>query len=1037
MDPALGGMDPAWLEALELRWRDDPDSVLPEWRVFFEQPEAPTSRDAGLVESAGAPATLGAVQLFAELSPEDRRAFEAGAHEVVAEDGAVLFTQGDEERDIYLVAAGCVLIQQDGRILAEMGPGDIFGELSLLEALPRSADAVVLGSARLVRVQGSTFEAVLAERPAVARSLLTVLARRLRIATAKQERVDQLVRAFRERGHVVARLDPLERRALHHPELIYAHYGLSDADLDQRFSSRTLGSTSVRTLREIVQQLKDTYCRYVGVQYMHIDDLEIQAWLQERMESSRNTRTLAKNEQLRILRWLTEAEVFEQFLHKKFQGAKRFSLEGGESLLPLMELAIEEAGRYGVEEVVIGMAHRGRLNVMANILKKRPAQIFREFADLDPDLYEGRGDVKYHLGHSSDWVCENGQEVHLSLCFNPSHLECVGPVVEGRVRAKQHQRGDSARETVMGLVIHGDSAIAGEGVNQELFNMSELEGYAVGGTVHVVLNNQIGFTTSAGNARSTQYCTDVARMLQIPIFHVNGEHPEAVTHTIALAMDFRARFGKDVVIDMWCYRRHGHNEGDEPAFTQPLMYQAIRKRSTVRQAYVANLAQPGGVTAAEADALEAEIRERLDAELAVARDEDFSYAEEPSGGGRWEGYVGGLAVDAPPEVETRVDRATLNELMTQLVTLPTGFVPHPKIKRFLRARAEMGAGERAIDWGGAEALALASLLAQGVHIRLSGQDAGRGTFSHRHSVLHNQATGAPYVPLASIGGAFEVWDSPLTETAVLGFDWGYSLDYPDALVIWEAQFGDFVNVAQVIIDQFISSAEDKWSRLSGLVMLLPHGFEGQGPEHSSARLERFLTLAAEDNLQVVNLTTPAQLFHLLRRQVMSTWRKPLIIMSPKSLLRHPAAVSTVDELAEGSYRPVLADQLDASTPGCIKRIVITSGKLYYELAARRSEDERADVALIRLEQYYPWPQAALDEVLSRYEPGIPVIWAQEEPANMGAWPFMARRLFGTGLSGRTLSRVTRPESASPATGSAASHRREQQELIDRVFELGS
>jgi len=745
-------------------------------------------------------------------------------------------------------------------------------------------------------------------------------------------------------------------------------------------------------------------------------------------------RDLEREDQLRILTRLTDAEIFEQFLHRKFQGAKRFSLEGGESLLPLLDLAIEEAGRHGVEEIVIGMAHRGRLNVMANIMGKDASHIFREFADMDPERYEGRGDVKYHLGHSSDWVTSDGNMVHLTLCFNPSHLECVGPVVQGRVRAKQARLGDGERAKVMPLVIHGDSAIAGEGVNQEMFNMSQLTGYAVGGTVHVVLNNQIGFTTTPEQARSTQYCTDVAKMLQVPVFHVNGEHPEAVTRTIELAMQFREEFKRDVIIDMYCYRRHGHNEGDEPSFTQPLMYKKIRARKSVREAYVEDLLSLGEITEAEVTEIEHNERVRLEAELEKARSADFSYAPASTGAGLWTPYRGGLDTDTV-DVTTGVPRELLVDLMGRLTTLPETFTPHRKIKRFLTARAEMADGSRAVDWGGAEALALASLLSEGTHVRISGQDAGRGTFSHRHSVLHDSENGETYTPLAQVGdGAFEVWDSPLTETAVLGFDYGYSLDYPDALVVWEAQFGDFANVAQVIVDQFISSAEDKWERLSGLVMLLPHGFEGQGPEHSSARLERYLTLAAEDNMQICNLTTPAQLFHCLRRQVVRPLRKPLVIMSPKSLLRHPAAVSTLDELASGSFRRVIAD-VEPLPPTRVKRIVLVSGKLYYELAARRGEDERDDVALVRLEQYYPLDMGELGAALDRYPADVPVLWAQEEPVNMGAWPFLKLRL-GAEVCGRPLSHVARTESASPATGSAASHRREQAALIDRVFDLG-
>ncbi|MFT5432273.1 MAG: 2-oxoglutarate dehydrogenase E1 component, partial [Myxococcota bacterium] len=732
-------------------------------------------------------------------------------------------------------------------------------------------------------------------------------------------------------------------------------------------------------------------------------------------------------QQLAILRRLTDAEVFEQFIHRKFLGAKRFSLEGGESLIPLMALAIEESGMHGVEEVVIGMAHRGRLNVMANILGKSPAQIFREFADLDPELYLGRGDVKYHLGHSSDWTTEDGKTVHLTLCFNPSHLECVGPVVQGRVRAKQHRRNDADGARILPFIIHGDAAIAGEGVVQEMLNMSGLAGYRVGGSVHLVLNNQIGFTTTPDCSRSTRYATDLARMLQVPIWHVNGEDPEAVVNVVKLAMEFRTRFQRDVIIDMYCYRRYGHNEGDEPAFTQPLLYEAIRRRKSVREHYVANLIRLGEVTKEESDAIATASQARLDGELERARDDDYVYKAASAGRGLWEDYVGGEDAHAE-EASTRIAADTLRELMAAQAILPKKFNPHPKMRKLLKAREEMAEGTRPFDWGGGEALAFASLLNDGHHIRLSGQDSERGTFSHRHSVLTDIKNGRRHTPLASLKGHFEVINSPLSETAVLGFDYGYSLDYPDGLVIWEAQFGDFVNVAQVIIDQFISSAEDKWERLSGLVMLLPHGFEGQGPEHSSARLERFLTLAAEDNMQIVNLTTPAQLFHCLRRQVVRPFRKPLIVMSPKSLLRHHDAVSSISDFTDGEFLRVIAD---GAPPKAARTVLLCSGKLFYELELHRKTNNISDVALVRLEQYYPLSADALNAAIAPFGADVPLVWVQEEPENMGAWPFLHRKL--PKLLGRPIEGVARPESASPATGSAAAHKIEQKALIEHAF----
>ena len=849
----------------------------------------------------------------------------------------------------------------------------------------------------------------------------------------RQDRVDQLVRAYRVRGHSLADLDPLGRPRPHHPELELAFYDLTGDDLDRPFSSRTVHGPGVMTLRQIIEHLRATYCRSIGVQYMHIDDVEIKFWLQTHMEDTENRRQLSREEQLRILTKLTDAEIFEQFIQKKFLGAKRFSLEGGESLVPLLDMAIEEAAGYGVEEVVIGMAHRGRLNVLANIMGKSPALIFREFEDKDPELHFGRGDVKYHLGWSSDRFAQTGQRLHLSLAFNPSHLEFVSPVVLGRVRAKQDRRTDTERRRVLPLVIHGDAAFTGQGVTQETLNMSELPGYGCGGTIHIVVNNQIGFTTSPDHARSSPYATDVAKMLQIPIFHVNGEHPEAVAQVIKLAMDFREKFQKDVVIDMYCYRRYGHNETDEPAFTQPMMYAAIRKRKSVREGYLDSLLQLGQLTRDEADEIAVRRREDLERELSIARDDEYDYQAD-YGGGVWKGYLGGADAKVP-DVPTRIRRERLVELAEALAELPEGLHPHRKVAQLLTGRRDAVKEGRPLDWGTCEALAYASLVADGTVVRLSGQDSGRGTFSHRHAIVHDMKDGHTYIPLnhEALGqGRFEVWDSPLSETGVLGFEYGYSLDRPDGLVIWEAQFGDFANGAQVIIDQFMVSSEDKWRRLSSLVLLLPHGFEGQGPEHSSARLERFLMMAAEDNIQVVNLTTPAQLFHCLRRQVLRPYRKPLIVMSPKSLLRHPKAVSSVEDMTRGSFQRILPDAL--GVPGDeVSRVLLCTGKLYYDLAQAREILEAKDVAILRLEQIYPLSEETLGAALAPYGDGTPVVWAQEEPENMGAWTHLRMR-FGGELLGRfPFSCVARPASASPATGSGASHRMEQELLIQRAF----
>jgi 2-oxoglutarate dehydrogenase E1 component len=688
---------------------------------------------------------------------------------------------------------------------------------------------------------------------------------------------------------------------------------------------------------------------------MHIDDLNVKNWLTERMESTANRLELSQTQARRVLTQLTDAVIFEDFLQKKFLGAKRFSLEGGESLIPLLDLAVEEAARHGVREIVLGMAHRGRINVLANIMGKPPAEIFYEFEDPDPEQQIGRGDVKYHLGYSTDRPTEAGHSVHLSLCFNPSHLEFVNPVALGRVRAKQDRRRDAERRGGLCLLIHGDAAFIGQGVVQESLNLSQVESYSTGGTVHVVVNNQLGFTTSPHQSRSCPYATDIAKFLQVPIFHVNGEDPEAVAQVVRLALEFRHAWKRDVVIDMYCYRRYGHNEGDEPEFTQPQMYKAIKQRKSTRDGYLEKLLADGLISQEEADEIESRRRAVLEEQLAHARAEDFQ-KETPTLGGIWRGYRGGLDHEVP-RIVTEIDVERLSATLEKLAETPAGFTPHPKIKRLLAQKLEMAHGERPLDWATAETLAFATLLAAGHRVRLSGQDSERGTFSQRHGVLHDYETGERYVPLANVTSdqaPVELINSTLSEVGVMGFEYGFSLDSPDALVMWEAQFGDFVNGAQVIIDQFLVSAEAKWRRLSGLVLLLPHGFEGQGPEHSSARLERFLGLAAEDNIQVTNPTTPAQYFNLLRRQVLRPWRKPLIVMTPKSLLRHARATSSLDELAEGHFKRVLPDAGrvgdEPIDPRAVSKVLLCSGKVYYELEERREQEGRTDVAILRLEQ---------------------------------------------------------------------------------------
>jgi 2-oxoglutarate dehydrogenase E1 component len=847
-----------------------------------------------------------------------------------------------------------------------------------------------------------------------------------------QERVDRLIHAFRVRGHIIARVDPLGQTRPVPPELTLEFYGLSEADLDRPVATSTGQDAEVRTLRRIVQQMRNTYCRFIGAQFMHIDELSVRKWLMQRMESTGNRLALTRDEQLRILTRLTDASVFEEFLQKKYIGAKSFSLEGAETLIPLLDLLIEKAGDDGVKEIVMAMAHRGRLNVLANILGKQPRAIFREFEDIDPDLPAGHGDVKYHLGYSHDWVTAAGQTVHLSLCFNPSHLEFVNAVALGRMRAKQDRFGDVERRQGMVLLIHGDAAFAGEGIIQETLNMSELAAYTVGGTIHVVVNNQLGFTTPASEGRSTPYATDVARMLQIPIFHVNGEDPEAVAQVVRLAVDFRREFQRDVVIDMYCYRRRGHNEGDEPALTQPVMYRAIERSDSVRENYLDRLLLLGEITLDESDQIAEARRTLLERELALARSHE--YAPEPDvPSGLWAGLIGQRQDDIE-EPTTAVEAGRLAELLDAQTKLPADFHPHPKIERWLAHRREMAEGKRNVDWSAGEALAFATLAAEGYRVRMTGQDSARGTFSQRHVVLHDVLDDHTYTPLQHLAdkqGVVEICNSPLSEAGVLGFDYGYSLDWPDGLVMWEAQYGDFCNAAQVIIDQFIVSAEDKWRRLSGIVLLLPHGLEGQGPEHSSARLERFLALAAEHNIQIVYPTTPAQYFHMLRRQVLRRWRKPLVVMTPKSLLRHPAAVSTLKDFESRTFSPVIADARGGAAEK-VSRILLCSGKVYYDLVRRIEELHREDLAVVRVEQLYPLPDEALRAALAAYADGLAAVWVQEEPENMGAWRFLRVRL-GETLFGRfPFSGVYRPASASPATGSASSHKHEQEKLLNEA-----
>ncbi|MBV9124554.1 MAG: 2-oxoglutarate dehydrogenase E1 component [Planctomycetes bacterium] len=848
--------------------------------------------------------------------------------------------------------------------------------------------------------------------------------------TGSQIGLVRLIDAYRDLGHFLAKLDPLSEARSSLPLLELSEFGFGEADLDRTFDTSHFLGLPRATLRELLDALRETYCRTIGVEYMHIQDTRIRRWLQERMEPCRNQPDYPRRKKMRILMNIHFAELFEKFLHTRYVGQKRFSLEGSEAFIPLLDAIIEKAPDTGTREMILGMPHRGRLNVLVNILRKPYQEVFAEFDDnFLPGSIEGDGDVKYHLGFSSDYVTSKGLPIHLSLTPNPSHLEAVDPVVEGRTRAKQKHFGDKERKIGMPLLIHGDAAFAGQGLVAETLNLSQLKGYTTGGTIHVIVNNQIGFTTSPSDARSTPYCTDVAKMIEVPIFHVNGEDPEATVFVAELALEFRQTFHKDVVIDMFCYRRHGHNEGDEPAFTQPLMYAKIKDRPTLSEIYTEQLILRGDLTVDETEAID----QNFQAKLQAAQEEVKVSPPRQRGmlgyGGRWEGMTSHYS-HIP--VETGVPYETLLAVTEGVTRVPEGFHLNPKIERLFRDRHEAMVKRQPIDWAFAETLAFGSLVLQGNPVRLSGEDSGRGTFSQRHAVVYDSHTGAAYVPLNNLSpdqAGFCAYDSLLSEVAVLGFDFGYSLDAPKTLVLWEAQFGDFANGAQVIIDQFIVCSESKWQRSSGLVMLLPHGYEGQGPEHSSARLERYLQACAEDNVQVCYLTTPAQYFHLLRRQMRRSFRKPLILMTPKSMLRHKMAVSPIEELTSDHFHEVLDDT--TVDPGRVRRVVLCSGKVYYDLLEKRAEEEKNEVALVRVEQFYPFPVDLLRRALARYRNAKEWVWAQEESLNMGGWTFMEMRLRAMGFP---IKYVGRDSSSSPATGSRRIHLREQKELVEAAIQ---
>jgi len=862
-----------------------------------------------------------------------------------------------------------------------------------------------------------------------------------------QKKVDQTLYAFRLRGHLLAQLDPLGRprpRLEHAADLaLVSDQAFTAAELEQMVDAGAVfeGRQRVR-LRELLDRLRRTYCGRIGVEFMTLLDSERRRWLTPRMEHSENRATLSVEEQRRILDKLTIAETFESFIHTKYQGAKRFSLDGGESLIPMLDALLEVAGELGVAEVVIGMAHRGRLNVLANVLGKSPDQIFSEFnGPADPRSYVSRGDVKYHMGFSSDWTTTRGRRIHLSLAFNPSHLEFVHPVVEGRVRAKQTRLGtEDRRRKALPLVIHGDASMAGQGVVAETLNLSRLRGYDTGGTVHLVVNNQLGYTTDPEDARSSIYCTAVAQMLDIPIFHVNGDDPEACVHVMRLATEYRQQFQSDVVVDLVCFRRYGHNEGDEPSYTQPVMYEQIRKHPPVAVLYAKELEASGRLGAPEAERIRDAAKDHFQGAYLRAKERP-QIADPSANEGIWKGVRGGPE-SGVPEVATAIPRERARALLEHLSRVPAGFTPLRQMSKILERRAAQARGELLLDWGSAENLAYASLLTEKVHVRLTGQDTERGTFGHRNAVLHDARTGATYTALASLEpgqGRFEVYNSPLSEAGCMGFEFGYSLDYPDALVLWEAQFGDFANGAQVIIDQFVVAAEQKWRRLSGLVLLLPHGYEGAGPEHSSARLERYLALCAEDNMQVTYPTSSAQFFHLLRRQALRPWRKPLVVMTPKSLLRREEASSPLEAFTSGSWRRLIADGPEVD-PRPVTRLLLCSGKVFFDLDAARKAAGDASLGLARVEQLYPLPRAELEAVVARYPALREVVWVQEEPTNMGPRRFMMPHLAKIAASARqtvTLRYVGRSESPSPATGFLKTHELEQQLLVQEAIARGT
>lgn len=872
----------------------------------------------------------------------------------------------------------------------------------------RFAQLALKSQGRLAKLQGFTEESV-----------------------KKQSAVARLINHYRVRGHQIAANNPLGKTLPPPPDMDPAYYGLSEPDMETLFDTGALYGVDRLPLRDIIANLQEIYCGSIGSEYMHIADTQIRRWIINRLESSKTNLELEPEKKHWLIKLLTAAEGIESHLHNRFVGQKRFSLEGGESLIPILDELIQGFGTKGVNEIVIGMAHRGRLNVLVNILGKSPSSLFNEFAGTSP-LSPGvsSGDVKYHMGFSSD-ISTPGGPVHLTLAFNPSHLEIINPVVEGSVKARQDRAGKNGKNTVIPILIHGDAAFSGQGIIMETLNMSQTRAFSTGGTVHIVVNNQIGFTTSnPKDARSTLYCTDVASMIQAPVFHVNGDDPDAVIFVTKLALDYRMTFNKDVVIDLICYRRLGHNEADEPSTTQPLMYKKIRKLKTTRKLYAEKLIKAGLITDEQATELEQNYQKLLEAGEVVSRpilaNGPYPYTNQ------WNKF---LNSEWKSTCNTSVSMDRLRYCNDRMQRLPTGFEMHPRVAKVMDNRRKMAAGAMPLDWGFAENMAYATLLMEKYHVRLTGQDVGRGTFVHRHAVLHSQLHNKTYTPLKHLDkdqGNAQIFDSLLSEAGVLGFEYGYSTTMPNTLVVWEAQFGDFANGAQVLIDQFISSGETKWGRLCHLVMLLPHGFEGQGPEHSSARLERYLQLCAEHNMQVCSPTTPAQIFHLLRRQMLRSYRKPLIIMSPKSLLRHKLAVSTLEDLTDGQFLPVIGEQDDIN-PKKVTRLVMCAGKVYYDLLEARRQDDLKHVAIARIEQLYPFPDELFKAEVGRYPQLKEFIWCQEEPQNQGAW-YQSKHHFSDNLASKiSVAYAGREASAAPAVGNFRVHIEQQKAVVQSAL----